>query len=136
MKKSDIQVGKEYKIRSGHSGRARVTGEARRRDSYSQVYVVPVEFPDSIRDGKPIASRVETKDVLREWTADDEHCWQQQMAIEAKSEEVEQALAEIGVRGSVSVRGNGIWLTFSGDEAEAVIEKLTGMKIESEGLRA
>lgn len=138
MKKGDIEVGGEYLIGSmRHSGRARVIGlPTQRRKLWSSErppYIVPVEFPDSIKDGKPERKDVETKDFSRLWSSADEDDFCEYMETESKMEEIEKQLLEVGIEVySIRWSRNGkLSISFIGADADLVIERLTSKKIES-----
>lgn len=133
MKRTDIKVGKSYRLKMrGDRGRATVVGEGVKSPGKysweSAVYKFPVEFPDSLDgDGKPETEKIQSRDFVKEWEEKDENLFQKQMEVAARIDAVEDQLrAADFVPSQVRNIGDGeIYIAFRSETAERVIRKLT-----------
>ena len=130
----DIIVGQSYRVsRSYGRGRAVVTGPGV-KDRLDGKFHFPIEFPDA---GPKVNERhrnltIGSRDFVRLWTMEDQQLFEAERQEQAKLDVVETALVAAGYKpdtvrfmpGMRDDRGPKLYLSFRGEEAEAVIKAL------------
>jgi len=131
----DIEVGGDYYTGGTALGKARVVSKPERKYDHGRIFEVEIEYPDAPGDVRESRRKrkVETRELVRHWTEDDQRVFlKQRERIENKrgwEHELEQhtfdGRVDFGFGGELTVQ-------FSGEVAERVLAKLTGLDFPDE----
>lgn len=130
MLKNKIKVGESYLVGGHGIGRSVVQSEPELDPYSTRNYKVLIDHPDAPPDTIEARKKykISTKEILREWTEDDQKKFESMLKIVENKRGWEEELSLLGFNGNIRVDDEGVisYVGFSGYFAERVIEALTG----------